>query len=60
MTASAEMQARDLGGHDREMLPSGGLPGGGGVEQAPEINSFFSPPSLPTFHPFPWAGGLPG
>ena len=36
MTASAEMQAKNLGGQDREILLSGGLPGGGVIEQAPE------------------------
>ena len=38
MTASAEMQARNLGSQDREILLSGGLSGGGVIEQAPENN----------------------
>ena len=54
MTASAEMQARNLGSQEREILLSGGLSGGGVIEQAPEnkfllfssLSAYFSPFSL--------------
>ena len=54
MTASAEMQARNLSGQDKEILLSGGLPGGGVIDQAPEnkfllfssFSAYFLPFSL--------------